>query len=34
MADVLGANVIKLDPYAEDYFTAMRNIGESFAKQQ
>jgi zinc transport system substrate-binding protein len=31
MADVLGAHVVQLDPYAEDYLKTMRHIGESFA---
>lgn len=33
IAHELGANIVTLDPYAEQYFSAMRSIAQSFASQ-
>lgn len=34
IAEILGAKVVDLDPYAEQYFTSMREIARQFAAQQ
>ncbi len=34
IADEIGANVVTLDPYAENFFASMREIAEKFAAQQ